>query len=153
MVIMRIIHREIVGAFIFTEDKKVLLGKSNRGTYEGYWIIPGGGIDEGESIEKALTREVFEETGINLDVLDVTIEDLKLGLTGESEKVLKGSNERVLGKYNFHNFVVRIKKYSDEIPISGEDDFEQATWHNITELKNLRLPPPSVETFKHLGLL
>jgi ADP-ribose pyrophosphatase YjhB (NUDIX family) len=33
-----------------------------------YWSIPGGGMEPGESIRQAATREVREETGINCEV-------------------------------------------------------------------------------------
>lgn len=32
------------------------------------WVLPGGGIDPGESPEAAATREVFEETGLRTQV-------------------------------------------------------------------------------------
>lgn len=32
-----------------------------------YWTLPGGGIDDGESIFDAAVREVIEETGIYVD--------------------------------------------------------------------------------------
>jgi len=32
-----------------------------------YWITVGGGVEAGESIEQALIREVFEETGQRID--------------------------------------------------------------------------------------
>ena len=54
---MRRIHRDIVGGFIFSSDSKLLLGKSRKGgVYAGNWIIPGGGIDEGETQLEALAR-------------------------------------------------------------------------------------------------
>ena len=33
---------------------------------ESIWITPGGALDEGESFEEALKRELFEEMGIKL---------------------------------------------------------------------------------------
>lgn len=33
---------------------------------ESIWITPGGGLDDGESFEEALKRELFEEMGIKL---------------------------------------------------------------------------------------
>ncbi len=39
---------------------------------ESIWITPGGGLDEGESFEEALKRELFEELGIELSESDST---------------------------------------------------------------------------------
>ena len=36
---------------------------------ESIWITPGGGLDDGESFEDALKRELFEELGIRLSEL------------------------------------------------------------------------------------
>jgi ADP-ribose pyrophosphatase YjhB (NUDIX family) len=37
-------------------------------TDNGYWSIPGGGLNPGESVAQATTREVKEETGIDCEV-------------------------------------------------------------------------------------
>lgn len=55
---VKTIHRTAARAIIIREGK-ILLVRSVRGTYG----LPGGGMEEGESREDALVREVVEETG------------------------------------------------------------------------------------------
>lgn len=46
---------------------RVLLVKQIGGPYAGAWLLPGGGVDEGESLEAGLRREMREETGCEID--------------------------------------------------------------------------------------
>jgi len=52
-------------------NKKILLGKRSptKKTHPGCWSIPGGKVEPGEKLEKALKREVREETGINVKII------------------------------------------------------------------------------------
>lgn len=40
-----------------------------KGPYAGSWLLPGGGIERGETAEEAARREVFEETGCRVNRL------------------------------------------------------------------------------------
>ena len=54
--------REVVAAVIKQNGKYFLIHH----TKEHLWFFPGGKVDEGESLEQALVREIKEETGTNV---------------------------------------------------------------------------------------
>lgn len=43
----------------------VLLVQVNYGLNKGMWMLPGGMVDQGESLEQAAAREFTEETGLH----------------------------------------------------------------------------------------
>lgn len=60
-----------VGAVIEDEKGRVLLVKhvpERGGFWQGKWICPGGGLKYGETIEQGITREVMEETGLEISL-------------------------------------------------------------------------------------
>ena len=46
-----------------------------------YWTLPGGGWEEGETIEQTAMREVKEETGLEVDVEKLLFEEEYVGGT------------------------------------------------------------------------
>jgi nucleoside triphosphatase len=56
------------GYAIIENDGKILLNKMR--TTQKYYL-PGGGVDIGEKLEEALTREVMEETGIEIEIKEL----------------------------------------------------------------------------------
>lgn len=56
-----------VRAIILDDENRMLLVKQN---HEGrdIWMVPGGGIEDGESAASAAVREVKEETGLDIEV-------------------------------------------------------------------------------------
>ena len=40
-----------------------------------YWTLPGGGVNEGESLEQAVVREVLEETSLDIKVVKFLFEE------------------------------------------------------------------------------
>lgn len=149
---MRTIEREIVGAFIISSDNHLLLGKSYKGgVYNDCWIVPGGGIESSETEIQAVCRETLEEVGI--DISNWKIEKMNMELTGESEKVLRDTNERVIVNMQFYNFIIRAPKPHDRIKIVCDDDIVEARWHSIDTLTKLKLSPPTRTTLEKIGLI
>ncbi|MDB5163255.1 MAG: hypothetical protein JWO54_128 [Candidatus Saccharibacteria bacterium] len=140
---MRTIKRDIAGGLLFSNDGHVLIGKNVKGgVYENLWVIPGGGIDEGESKEDAAKREILEEVGI--DISNAQMELLPNVQHRTAEKTLRDTGERVFVDMTFYDFKVLIDLPAQQIPIILEDDFGYAEWVPIAELAK-RGYSPSVE--------
>lgn len=56
---------------IVNKDNKVLMIKKAKIEGDLLWVFPGGKVEEGETKEKACIREVFEETGINIQIKQI----------------------------------------------------------------------------------
>lgn len=54
-----------VGALIFRRDR-VLMAQRGKEPLKGWWSLPGGALELGESLEAAVCREVLEETGLEV---------------------------------------------------------------------------------------
>ena len=54
-------------AVILMEEDRILLVKHSKGG-KSYWVLPGGGVEEGESLSEAAIREIVEETNLKIRV-------------------------------------------------------------------------------------
>ena len=58
---------EVVAAIIY-KDEAYFATQRGYGEFEGMWEFPGGKIEEGETAEFALKREIQEELGIDITI-------------------------------------------------------------------------------------
>ena len=67
---------EVVAAIIHDAGGRVFATQRGYGEWEGWWEFPGGKIEDGESPEEALQREIWEEleTRIAIERLVTTVE-------------------------------------------------------------------------------
>lgn len=64
--------------FVLMHRKNVIRNKE----YQEYYTFPGGGLEEGETLEEGVIREVKEEFGINVKVIKklYELENTKLNM-------------------------------------------------------------------------
>lgn len=64
--------RPVVGVGgVVIENGRALLIKRGSEPLLGQWSIPGGTLEIGESLQEGVARELLEETGLNVQVLDM----------------------------------------------------------------------------------
>lgn len=116
---------------ILIENGKILLIKRATEPNKGLWTIPGGKIKFGEKIEDALKREMLEETGLEVEILD--LEDIY-------ELIMSN------GEVRYHYIILdyRVRRISGE-PKSSTDALE-LKWFSKEELKHIE----TTETMKKL---
>jgi len=62
----------VVAAALVRKDGRILLQKRPQGrSMAGLWEFPGGKLEDGETPEAALVRELSEELAINIDVANL----------------------------------------------------------------------------------
>lgn len=98
--------RERSGAVIVRNGFLLVVKRSR--SHKRFFVLPGGGVEEGETIEEACLREVLEETGLTVRI------DKKLIIV-EAEKQRE------------HYFLVTILGGS---PIIGEPEVNRQTSEN-----------------------
>jgi len=149
---MRTVHRDIVGGFIFSNDGYILLGKTGRGgSYSGYYVVPGGGVDKHETKLEALKRELLEELGI--DITEAKVELIKEIQTGQSEKTLVDTGERVLVDMDFCDFIINFAQPAAKIKVTPGDDLAEAEWIPLDKLSDISMTDPMKHTLRNLGYL
>jgi 8-oxo-dGTP diphosphatase len=72
-----------VGAVLIHEGR-VLLIKRGKEPLRGRWVVPGGTVEVGETLEQALVREVQEETGLVVRPIEVVLVFDRIEREGEA---------------------------------------------------------------------
>ncbi len=121
-------YRPSVGIVLFNNDGQILIAERIEG--KNAWQFPQGGIDEGETIEEAVFREMEEEIGTrNAEVLGMTdkwfYDDFPPHVIGKFEKQYRGQRQKwVALRFKGKDSDIALDKY--KIP-----EFKNWRWIEI----------------------
>jgi len=107
---------------IVVRNRQVLLIKRGIEPHKGEYAIPGGYMDRDETAEDACIREVLEETGLQVEVVEF------LGYYDDPKRDRERQNVSLV-------FVCRAVSGSGEV--QGGDDAEEAAWFPLNQLPKL----------------
>ncbi len=125
---------KVSAVFIECKGKYLFLRKAAPAHLVGKWGVPGGKVDEGETIEEAAKRELQEEIGI--DVPSHAIKYLKpLYITTE------------YASFGFYIFALTLDEFP-EIKLSDEHD--EYRWLEEEGVEQLDLMAGGLIPFKHV---
>ena len=119
-------------ALIFDKPTgKILL---TRREDNGRWCLPGGGMDPGESAAEACIREVFEETGLEVQVTKL------VGIYTSPD---------ILIEYPDGNKIQPVA-FSFEVEVTGgilglSDETTEVGYFTIEEMENMDMMEPHVQ--------
>ena len=111
-------------ALIIRGEEGILLIKHKKGNDE-YWLVPGGGVDFGETMEESAKREFLEETGLNVDVG-------RLLFTCET---IGGANRHII------HFFFEGKVISGDLRLGEEENLIELKYVKIDRIPYIRLYP------------
>ncbi len=116
-------------AVVIIHEGRVLL-MHRRKADRDYWVVPGGGVEEGETVEQAARREVEEETG-----LEVTL-DRELWTRDRD-----GQAEHYFLAAGFHG---ELRLGGPEIERQSAQNVYRLEWVPLRELERIALVPDSI---------
>jgi 8-oxo-dGTP diphosphatase len=124
----------LTSAVLVVQDGKFLLAERNKENYYGYWVIPGGGVKFGETIQEAALREIKEETNLDVELIK---------LIGHKEVI------NVPGSYHSITFFHIAKPNHTNIEAKG--DVSAAKFFTIEEIKKLKIAESVEWALKEAG--
>jgi 8-oxo-dGTP diphosphatase len=127
-----VIDRPAVGVgAVLIHQGKVLLIRRSKEPLRGRWVVPGGTVELGETLEEALIREVKEETGLMVRPLEVVLVFDRIEREGDAVR--------------YHYVIVDyLCEYVSGTP-QAASDAEAVAFVAPEELPRYVLPPKALE--------
>src|ERR1700710_2536895 len=91
-------HPQLAVSAVIFRNGKILLVRRARSPGKGFYSLPGGRVEFGESLHTALHREVDEETGLKIEIIDLAgWREVLPGTTGGGHYLIMSFASRWIG--------------------------------------------------------
>lgn len=123
---MKAIFKSAVHIILINDNKILLQKRKGSKLWPGYYALPAGHIDEGETQYDALVREAKEELGIEINPDDII----------NNYVVLRRNFFEIDGKIlePYIDYYFEIKKYNGVPKIIEEDKCDELLWADVNNL-------------------
>jgi 8-oxo-dGTP diphosphatase len=114
---------------VLIDGERILLIRRGKNPFKGFWALPGGFVEYGETTEHAVVREVEEETGLHCEI------NRLVGVYSAPDRDPRGHTVSIA-------YVMSVR----EGEMKAGDDAAGARWHDLAEL-------PEKIAFDHLSII
>ncbi|UCH57144.1 MAG: NUDIX hydrolase [Candidatus Bathyarchaeota archaeon] len=133
-------ERPMVGVGVLIQnDDRYLLIKRAVDPDAGFWSIPGGLVEVGERVSDAAVREAMEETGLDVELMEIL---------GVVDKIVRDEASRVKFHFVIVDYLARVRGGS----LRAASDALDARWVRREDFPSLRLTQTLVGLLKRVGL-
>ncbi len=116
---------------VVTQSGHILLVQRGAQPGEGLWALPGGFINQNETLKKAVIRELYEETKIDVPKPVLAGSIAKVQVFDDPHRSVRGRT--ITQAYHF-----RLNDGYGLPKIKGSDDAKKAKWFSLSDFMNMR---------------
>ncbi|MHA1282773.1 MAG: NUDIX domain-containing protein [Promethearchaeota archaeon] len=127
-----------VDAVILYDNDNIVLIKRKNPPYQGYFALPGGFVDIGETVENACIREAKEETNIDVKIIKL------IGVFSDPNRDPRGHTVSI---------AYLCEPATDHEDPKAQDDAADLEIVPITNLKNMQLAFDHIKIIEASGIL
>ena len=111
---------------IFDQDQRLLIVERGHEPLKGFWSLPGGVVQTGETLAEGIAREVLEETGLIVEPGEI-VEIF--------ERIMRDDQGRAEYHYVLVDYICRVTGGS----LAAADDVSDVRWVSKQDLHGIRL--------------
>ncbi|WP_333627690.1 (deoxy)nucleoside triphosphate pyrophosphohydrolase [Sphingobacterium siyangense] len=121
---------KVVCGIIFKDDLVLICRRKAEKSLGGYWEFPGGKVEDGESNEESLLRELIEELNLKVEIKQHFFDTVHQYDNGAIELI---------------SFICETENIASE-----STDHDQLEWVKVSDLLNWKLAPADIPIAKKL---
>ena len=134
-----------VGGVLIEEGKTLLIRRGNEPLI-GQWSIPGGTLELGETLVEGTARELKEETGLEVRVLQMIEVFERINFGYGADETWKTVEERRRPRFHFVIVDYLCERIAGVVAAGG--DVTEVAWAGEDELEKFALTPTATRVIR-----